>query len=203
MSSSDCSNPREHYFYNRHTREWQQAPCETLQCFACRREAVRKRAGAIALAVPKKFMVITNVDGEWIKFAKNRRRFERALAWRGYDLGEWCVTLEVNQDPGLHHANLLQRGDDIPGDVLSELAERSGFGRVFYSEAPISLPALGGYMLKEAVDEDVTVAAEYLARNDKRLTHQSRGFFLDGDGASITAREADEMAVMAGLTCLP
>lgn len=201
MGSSDCSYPREHYFINRHTREWQRAPCETLQCFACRREAVRKRAGAITLAVPEKFMVITNVDGEWIKFAKNRRRFERGLELRGYDLGEWCVTLEVNRAPGMHHANLLRRGDDIPGDVLSELAERSGFGPVISDEPVIHGPALSRYVLKDAIDNET--AGEFLASNAERLTHHSRGFFLDGNGASITAREAEEMAVMVGLTCLP
>ncbi len=202
-SGEGCPNTRGMIFVNLETGVIVPARCRRNSCAYCVRGNARQRARAIALAKPDRAILLTQAGDSWQLV---RSRMYRAKYELQKELGksfEWVYHVEPNPKGTGHHVHAWERGAFIPQEMLSRVADGAGFGpfarinkiRSVEDAANYGLKGLG-YGLKGVAA--VESRSAYLIANGKRLTHQSRGFFVDSEGQSVGVRDAERAAARHG-----
>lgn len=177
------------------------ASCGANFCSVCGRRNASETAGAIGLASPDRFILLTDCGGDW---QTRRARTNRLVHDLRGEFGPMDVAWhgEPNPKETGHHEHMFQRGaSKIPQRALSSLARRRGFGGIcFIRRWRPAGPAAHGYGLKLAgvgygmkMAEAEESLGVYLGENGGRLVHGSRGFWRDENGERCTlgaAREA-------------
>jgi hypothetical protein len=206
-------------FVNLDTGQIVPARCVRLRCSYCLRVNARRRAMAIAAARPERAILLTQVGNDW---QTCRDRIKQCRYWLAQEVGpfEWVTHVEPNPAGTGHHVHAWQHsgnprvgmghgvngaGSDerrtafIPQALLSSVARRCGMGGFARINKLRSAKGAGTYGLKgisyglkgvEADDEGLT----YLVDNGWRLTHQSRGFFRDGN-VPVGVKDAERLAM--------
>lgn len=201
LAVPDCVAPPAFAFVSLSSGNVVPARCGRLACPGCCLLNARTRALAISFARPQRAVLLTDVGTE---FAQIRARVNRLRYDVTKELGkrfEMVYSIEPNPSgDGKHHLHGWQHGDFVPQARLSEMAARRGMGEFARISAVRSAVGAGRYGLKglgyglKGASEIGAAQREYLELNGKRLTHQTRGFFRDPDGASIPTREAESQA---------
>lgn len=204
VEGGGCPNNRMGYFFvHKLSGEIAGWRCSRNACGYCVQGNARKRARAISLAAPERAILLTQVGDSWSVVQNRvnlaRHRLQKAIGAKF----DWVWHVEPNPEGTGHHVHAWQRGGYIPQSVLSEVADGVGMGDVVFinkirqvkSAAQYGLKGLG-YGLKGVAKEESRAA--YLIANGRRLTHQSRGFFLDSDGQSCGVRDAERAASSSG-----
>lgn len=173
--------------------------CTRNSCWYCVQINAKRRALAISLAKPERAILLTQVGEDWptVQARMNRLRYNLVEAL-GKDL-EMTYSVEPNPLGTGHHVHAWERGAYIPQALLSAAANRvgmGGFARISKIRSDVGASKYGlkgvGYGLKGAMQSDA--ARQYIAENGKRLTHQTRGFFLDAAGVPSPVRVAEREA---------
>lgn len=191
------------YFLNTTSGEVAPWRCGRNACDYCVQGNARRRARAIALAKPERALLLTQVGNEWQTIRDRLKKFRHLVAKRLEVQFEWVYHVEPNPQGTGHHVHAWQRGDFLPQDELVEAADSAGMGRVVFinkirnplESANYGLKGLG-YGLKGIAAAESRSA--YLVANGRRLTHQSRSFFVDSDGQRCGVRDAEREAARAG-----
>jgi hypothetical protein len=197
----DCVSPPPFAFVSLSTGSVVPARCGRLSCPGCCLLNARTRSLAISFARPERAVLLTDVGNE---FAQIRARVNRLRYDITKQLGakfEMVYSIEPNPSgDGRHHLHGWQHGDFVPQAALSKMAARRGMGEFARISRVRSTVGAGRYGLKglgyglKGTQQVGDAQREYLALNGKRLTHQTRGFFRDAEGASIPTREAEAQA---------
>lgn len=199
-SGEGCpSNARGWYFQNSETGEVFPWRCGRNSCAYCVQGNARRRAKAIALANPSRALLLTQVGDEWQTIRQRLKRLRFEVTKRLEREFEWVYHVEPNPAGTGHHVHAWQRGDFIPQADLAEIADSVGMGRVVFINKIRSARTSANYGLKGlGYGLKGTAAAEsrsaYLVANGRRLTHQSRGFFVDSEGNRVGVRDAERLA---------
>jgi hypothetical protein len=126
-------------------------------------------------------LTFTDVGSDWPTIRRTMERLRRSL--RGRRVGmpmEWLYVVECNQgdDAHQHHIHALAHGSvpppgvSVQEKVLSDLAQRVGFGpRVHIREADENA---GWYLMKNFREPGLQ---HFLEINGGRPEHSSRGFW--------------------------
>lgn len=202
-SGEGCPSARGLVFLDKLTGEYFPARCKRNGCGYCVQGNARRRARAIALAAPERAILLTQVGNDW-PTVQNRMnvfkyRLQRELG-RSFD---WVYHVEPNPEGTGHHSHAWERGAYLPQEAIARIADGVGMGGVAFinrirnatKTSHYGLKGLG-YGMKGVKAEESRVA--YMKANGGRLTHQSRGFFVDSDGQSVGVREAERAASGAG-----
>lgn len=172
--------------------------CGRNMCTYCLRVNARVRALAIEYGAPTRAILLTQVGEEWDQVRDRMKRLRHKLA-REVKSFEWVWHVEPNPRGTGHHVHAWQRGSFVPQSVLSSLAASEGMGEFARVNAIRSVKGSSSYGLKgigygmkgiEAQDQGDT----YLRTNGRRLTHQSRGFFVSASGESMGVKGAEKAA---------
>lgn len=194
-----CPNWDGKWLVSESSGEMFRSGCRRNKCGYCVQQNARRRSLAISLAEPQRAVLLTGLGPDW----QTRRARIKRLKWEiedatGKDL-EWVYSVEPNPAGTGFHGHFWQRGDFIPQKILSAKAERVGmapFARINKVRSQVGAGKYGlkgvGYGLKGVLRDEA--AAEYLTANGARLTHQSRGFFLDAEGKPAPVRTAERDA---------
>jgi hypothetical protein len=175
--------------------------CGRNHCGYCLRVNAYVRALAIEYAAPTRAILLTQVGEEWSQVRDRMKRLRYAL---GREVGpfEWVWHVEPNPKGTGHHVHAWQRGKFVPQTLLSKLAASKGMGAFARVNAIRSVKGSSSYGLKgigygmKGVDHQ---GVEYLTTNGRRLTHQSRGYFVSSDGESMGVKGAERAAkLLAG-----
>lgn len=198
-----CPNTRGMWFLNDLTAAMLPARCRRNACQYCLHGNARQRARAIAYSKPERAILLTQAGDDWqtVRPRMYRLKYEAQKA-----LGnpfEWVYHVEPNPKGTGHHVHAWQKGAFIPQALLSDVADSVGFGpfarinkiRAVGNAASYGLKGLG-YGLKGALA--VETSAAYLQANGRRLTHQSRGFFVDSEGNPSAVRHSERAAAATG-----
>jgi hypothetical protein len=109
----------------------------------------------------------------------------------------WCWHVEPNPGGTGHHVHYFQRGDFVPQQLLSHIADRRGMGAVATVQrwrpskrATTYGVKLAGVSYGLKLAEAEASMDVYLWANGGRLVHASRGFWRDREGATVGQREA-------------
>lgn len=203
-SGSGCpNNSRGYVFINSDSGEIAPWRCGRNACAYCVQGNARRRARAIALAKPERALLLTQVGDSWQLVrdrAKNLRYFITKELGKSFD---WVYHVEPNPKGTGHHVHAWQRGDFIAQTDLVRISRRVGMGEVAFINKiknPLEAANYGlkglGYGMKGVAAEESRVA--YLLANGRRLTHQSRGFFVDSEGNGCGVRDAERAASAKG-----
>lgn len=198
-----CPNMLGYIFMNLDTGQIVAARCRRNSCAYCVQGNARARARAIALAKPERAILLTQVGDDWQLVRGRTRRLKFELQKQLGKEFEWVFHVEPNPAGTGHHVHAWERGAYIPQRMLSAAAEKIGFGgfaRINKIKSVTDAASYGlkglGYGLKGVHAAESRSA--YLVANGKRLTHQSRKFFLDSSGEPCGVREAERSAARAG-----
>lgn len=190
---------------NVETGEVQPARCKSNRCAYCLRLNALRRAAAIAYAQPERAVLLTLVGEDFPTIRRRMNRMREYLTRAGVDVGEWCWHVEPNPAGNGHHVHAWQHGPvKIPQALLSECAARAGMGGVVFINRVRSEMGSGQYGLKGVIAAGYGLkgvedqASVYLSENGGRLSHATRGFFRDAEGAPIPVRVAERRAYGEG-----
>jgi len=176
--------------------------CARNACTYCLQVNARRRARAIALAVPERAILLTQVGSD---FATVRPRMKLLRHRIAAEVGsvEWAWHVEPNPLGTGSHVHAWQHGAYVPQRLLSEAAHREGMGsfaRINRVRSTAGASRYGlkglGYGLKGVQADDA--GAAYLRENGARLTHQSRGYFRAPGGQRVPVRVAERLASSTG-----
>ena len=198
-----CPNTRGLVFVNDVTGVMLPARCRRLSCEYCIHGNARARARAIALSVPERAILLTQAGDSWQTVRLRMKQLKFDLQRELEKDFEWTFSVEPNPKGTGHHVHAWQRGAFIPQAALSSAADAAGFGpfarinkvRTEQGAGAYGLKGLG-YGLKGAAAVESRVS--FLLANGKRLTHQSRGFFLDSEGQPVPVRDSERAAASVG-----
>ena len=198
-----CPNTRGMMFVNDATGVMIPARCRRNACGYCIHGNARQRARAIAHSKPERAILLTQAGDDWQTARARMKDLKYDLQRQLASAFEWVYHVEPNPRGTGHHVHAWQRGTFIPQTVLSDLADSAGFGpfariskiRSVADASNYGLKGLG-YGLKGI--REVESRSAYLIANGKRLTHQSRGFFLDSDGIPAPVRDSERAAASTG-----
>lgn len=198
-----CPNTRGMIFVNDVTGVVIPARCRRNACAYCIHGNARQRARAIANSKPERAILLTQAGDDWQAVRARMKDLKYDLQCQLDASFEWVYHVEPNPKGTGHHVHAWQRGAFIPQRQLSALADNAGFGpfarinkiRSVLDASNYGLKGLG-YGLKGAIA--IETRAAYLTANGKRLTHQSREFFLDSDGKPAPVRDSERAAASTG-----
>ena len=122
----DCPNRTTHEVFNPDTGEVRPARCLRLTCFACLPMVALRLSGAIRLARPNGFGLLTAVGDDWPTVRSRMNGFRRMLRRRFEVVDAFHV--EPNPRGTGNHVHMWLRGDDVSASAMSEFASRAGFG---------------------------------------------------------------------------
>jgi hypothetical protein len=188
------------HFFDLDTGEHYALACGSLECPFCIETQIWRAGIALEHAAPERYIVCTNVPGDWETFRTSMNRFHQIIdrtgrAWRD------CYTLESGDKTGMKHVNIWQHGDYFPQEELSEITQRVGWGEVAWIQKwesgrrdyGMKEGSGRGYGMKEGSgkvkgEEPFTVPAwglsavqrAYLDRNGGRLLHARPSYWRDG-----------------------
>jgi hypothetical protein len=190
-------------FLNVDTGQIVPARCRRNACGFCVTRNAYTRAKAIAFVRPERAILLTQV-GEDFQIVRGRlKRLKYVLQKEIGKEFEWLYHVEPNPAGTGHHGHLWQRGAYIAQRTLSAAAQTvgmGGFARINKIKSVSDASSYGlkglGYGLKGVHATESRSA--YLVANGRRLTHQSRGFFVDSDGERIGVRDAERLATRGG-----
>lgn len=174
-------------------------PCRCLanSCPFCGPLNARMVGGAIAMAEPERWGMLTQVGNNWQETRHRMKNLTYRLRAEAGKPFEWCWHIEPNPAGTGHHCHYWQHGRYVPQTLLSATASALGMGEVCTiqrwrpSKKAITYGLkLAGvtYGLKLAEAEESLEG--YLEANGNRLVHASRGFWKDQDGERVGQREA-------------
>lgn len=173
--------------------------CTRNSCFYCVQKNASRRALAISLAKPERAILLTQVGDDWATVRPRMNRFRYELVSQLGKEFEMVYSVEPNPQGTGHHVHAWQRGSYVSQKLLSSVAAMCGMGsfaRISKIRSDVGASKYGlkglGYGLKGAMQSDA--ARLYLRENGKRLTHQTRGFFLDAAGVASPVRVAEREA---------
>jgi hypothetical protein len=196
------NNPMGYAYVNNLTGEVVPWRCARNTCDYCVQGNARRRALAIAYAKPERAILLTQVGNDWATVQARLNRLRHAIVKELEASFEWVWHVEPNPQGTGHHVHAWQRGVFIPQKDLARIADSKGLGGVAFinkirnplQSANYGLKGLGYGLKGIATDSRST----YLRVNGGRLTHQSRGFFVDSDGQRVGVREAERLAASVG-----
>lgn len=196
---SGCPNTRGMIFVNTVTGQVVPARCGRNSCPYCVQGNARRRACAIALGKPERAILLTQVGDNWQLVRDRMRRLKYELQSSVGKNFEWVWHVEPNPKGTGHHVHAWERGAFIPQPTLSAAADKSGMGewarinkiKSVSEAASYGLKGLGYGMKGVAAVESQSA---YLVANGRRLTHQSRRFFVDSDGQPCGVKDAERAA---------
>lgn len=198
-----CPNTRGLVFVNRVTGQVVPARCARNACAYCVQGNARRRARAIAFARPERALLLTQVGDDWQLVRGRMKRLKYEVEDRIGKSFEWVFHVEPNPAGTGHHVHAWERGAWIPQRILSAAAETvgmGGFARINKIKSVSDAASYGlkglGYGLKGVHATESRAA--YLVANGRRLTHQSRGFFIDSEGERCGVRDAEKAASNSG-----
>ncbi len=181
---------------NTETGQIRPASCAANTCWFCGPNNARRVGGAITLAGPQRWGMLTQVGEDWQTVRARMKRATYDLRGLGVDLS-WCWHVEPNPAGTGHHVHYFQRGGFVPQRLLSKVADRRGMGRVATVQRWHATEAATTYGVKLAgVGYGLKLAGRadtmdgYLAANGGRMVHASRGFWRDREGEQVGQREA-------------
>ncbi len=181
---------------NTGTGEVVPASCGANTCWWCGPVNARRVGGAITLAGPERWGMLTQVGDDWQTVRARFKRLTYDLRASGVQLA-WCWHVEPNPAGTGHHVHYFQRGDFVPQRLLSNLADRRGMGRVATVKRWRPTEAATTYGVKLAgasyglkLAGKVETMDGYLAANGGRMVHASRGFWRNREGEQVGQREA-------------
>jgi hypothetical protein len=198
-SETRCPNALGWAFLNLSTGAVVPARCRRNSCEFCIQGNARRRARAIAFSQPERAILLTQVGDDWQTVRARANRFKYAVQQATGKPLEWVYSVEPNPAGTGHHLHAWQRGTFLSQRMLSDLADAAGMGAFVRINRVRSTAGAGQYGLKglgygmkgvEATESRVA----YLLANGRRLTHQSRGFFLGADGRPAPVRAAESAA---------
>jgi hypothetical protein len=198
-----CPKTRALVFVNTVTGEMIPARCGRNSCAYCVQGNARRRAKAIAFAAPERAILLTQVGEDWQLVRARMFRLKYELQKALEKEFQWVYHVEPNPKGTGHHVHAWERGAFIPQRLLSATADHVGMGgfarinkiRSVRDAANYGLKGLG-YGMKGV--EAAESRSEYLLANGRRLTHQSRGFFVDSDGQKASVRDVERLATASG-----
>lgn len=177
--------------------------CGRNSCAYCVQGNARRRARAIAFAKPERAILLTQVGDDWQVVRLRMAKLKYFLQQEIDKSFEWVFHVEPNPKGTGHHVHAWERGAYIPQPSLSSVAERvgmGGFARINKIHDVTQASNYGlkglGYGMKGVQAEDSRVA--YLVANGRRLTHQSRGFFVDSTTEASGVRKIEKLAAATG-----
>jgi hypothetical protein len=191
-----CPKKLDFDMLNTETGQIVPASCQANSCWWCGPKNARRVGGAITLAGPQRWGMLTQVGEDWqmVRARMNRLRYQ--LRGCGIELS-WCWHVEPNPAGTGHHVHYFQRGGFVPQSLLSELADREGMGRVATVQRWRPSQAATTYGVKLAgvryglkLAEESDTMNGYLSANGGRLVHASRGFWRNREGEQVGQREA-------------
>lgn len=197
--SEGCQNTRGMVYVNTITGQMVPARCARNSCAYCVQGNARRRARAIALAAPERGILLTQVGNEWQLVRERMFKLKYFLEKEIEKPLQWVYHVEPNPKGTGHHVHAWERGAYIPQKVLSQVASRVGMGGFARISKVKSVRDSSNYGLKglgygmKGVEAKESQAA-YLVANGRRLTHQSRRFFLDSDGQPCGVKDAEKAA---------
>lgn len=177
--------------FNPLTGEHTPARCKANSCPWCGPVNAFLIGGAIAASDPQRFITLTLV-GEDHQTRRNRMKALRHDLINLVGDCDWAWHVEPNPAGTGHHVHAYQRGDFLPQNELSRLAQRRGMGEVVWitkHELPADAPATYGVKLAgityglKMTEQEASMRA-YLDANGGRLVHASRSFWqVNGERA--------------------
>jgi hypothetical protein len=191
-----CPNKLDFDMLNTGTGQIAPASCRANSCGHCGPNNARRVGGAITLAGPQRWGMLTQVGEDWQTIRPRMKRLRYSLQKCGIEHA-WCWHVEPNPAGTGHHVHYFQRGAFVPQSLLSELADREGMGRVATVQRWRPTQAATTYGVKLAgvryglkLAEESDTMSGYLAANGGRLVHASRGFWRNREGEHVGQREA-------------
>jgi hypothetical protein len=191
-----CPNKRDFDMLNTQTGQIVPASCRANSCWFCGPNNARRVGGAITLAGPERWGMLTQVGQDFptVRARMNRLRYE--IRRQVDDFG-WCWHVEPNPAGTGHHVHYWQRGDYVPQRLLSTLADGGGMGRVATVKQWRPTKGATTYGVKLAgvryglkLAEESDTMSGYLSANGGRMVHASRGFWRNRAGEQVGQREA-------------
>lgn len=176
--------------------EMRHARCRANFCPFCGPVNASLVGGALTLAGVERMGTLTQVGNTWQVVRPRMKRLAYDLRRAGRSL-DWGWHVEPNPKGTGHHVHFFQRGDFLPQQELSRLADKNGMGKVADIRkweakgraAGYGLKLAGiGYGLKQTQAE--ATMRTYLRANGGRLVHTTRAFWRDLDGQAVGQREA-------------
>jgi hypothetical protein len=191
-----CPRKLDYVMFNRELGAVAMARCKTNTCPYCAPIEAMLCGGAIALAKPTRAIHLTQVGDEWQTTRNRVKQFTSRMRREGYRL-DWAYHVEPNPKGTGRHLHGYQRGDFLPQDLVSSVADSCGMGKVAWItkfEPPADGAQYGtklvgiDYGLK--MNEAEESARTFLAANGGRMVHATRGFWQDDDGNPCGLGEA-------------
>jgi hypothetical protein len=203
VHESGCPNTRGQFLMSQSTGAIVPARCARLGCWYCVIVQARRRSLAISYSRPERAVLLTDVGGTWPEIAPRMKRIRYDIAEATGRPFEWVWHVEPNPSgDGRHHVHAWSHGAFVPQKMLARIADRRGVGGVAFinrirsavGASQYGLKGLG-YGLKSVTEQNHVRSAAYLVANGRRLTHQSRGYWRDAEGARLGARAAEDLAL--------
>jgi hypothetical protein len=177
MKPTSCPTPiRSKAFLNKKINQLLPIACRRWTCPVCGPAKAHRLGHLAGLNGPERFITLSAASDSVRGAYEALRRLSRLLRRRGY-IWEYLAVPERHQN-GLYHLHLLQKGSFVPQKVLSQMAERSGMGRVVWIERI------------KGSEHGVNAAPKYLVKYMTKDPHhhppnvnryaQSRGFWGEG-----------------------
>ena len=171
--------------------------CGRNACWYCLPRNALRRAAAIRLAAPERFVTLTQAGEDFAQIRQRMYHFTADLRGLGHSL-ELVYSVEPNPKRTGNHVHAWQHGDYIPRADIRAAALRRGMGervdiRRWQADSNEGYGLKGvGYGLKGAAA--LESGREYLLLNGRRLTHQTRGFWRSGGGDTLKVKQAERLA---------
>lgn len=113
---------KSHLFYNPTTKQVIPARCKRWTCFACAKINYYKVDHLISLGNPERFITLTRAGRTPKEINYNLKKLVQGLRRLEY-IFEYAAVVELHEN-GQAHLHLMQRGDFVPQEQLSEMWER-------------------------------------------------------------------------------
>jgi hypothetical protein len=191
-----CPKKLDQYLVNTVTGQIVPNSCGANTCWFCGPNNARRVGGAITLAEPTRWGMLTQVGEDWPTIRNRMKRLRYDLGTR-LDGFAWCWQVEPNPAGTGHHVHYWQRGPYVPQSLLSKLARDRGMGRVATVKRWCPTKAATTYGAKlmgvtygSKLAEKPDTMDVYLATNGGRMVHASRRFWRNREGEQVGQREA-------------
>lgn len=119
-----CPDPwaQGHVFYNRITGKTIPARCKRWTCYACAKINYYKVDWLLSAGLPERFITLTRAGNSPQEIRTNLQHLVQGLRRLGLKF-EYAAVAELHEN-GQAHLHILQRGDFIEQELLSEMWER-------------------------------------------------------------------------------
>lgn len=160
--------------------------CRITSCCWCNRSLASDLRGAIKLAAPTHFMLITGLTED---LRDNRRAVNRLIEYlrRSRFSLQLCWAIEPNPAEDGFHAHAWVRCDHIAPEQLQKSAYSAGLGLT--RMRPVDARESFDYIVKLST-HNATSARRFHQLNGGHLVHATRGFWLDVAGQPVARHEA-------------